>query len=592
MKSIRHAFALLAVLAACRTILAAPPAVSTEPDGGKRPTVQVRVDPRIELLAAVQVLADYQSKGLLTRFDFPYQQRFVAHFEPHREHRAVEMFRRMSSQGFAYDAPVSAVLHLSNPPELKAIWPFDEDTQRRAGGAEQLDEFVSELRDFCRVSNFVEFYSNEQPFHDAVAKASAMNLKGVDVGVLEDYYGVKQHSYTIVTAPMFSPGGYGPRVPRANGSFDVYSVIGPGSVEDDLPSFGTPESFRYLVWHEFSHSFVNPAVDQHAEDVETYADLMKPIHSAMKSMAYPEWRICMYEHCVRAVTSRLAAREIGQEAYRNAVKYEKQRSFIYIEPLCKRLVEYEKQRDKYPTFESFFPELLAGLDASLAELPEIMASMPRVVCTVPESGSSGVDPTLTEIVVEFDHDMKQSGYAWIQRDPATFPETRGHPFWRTPRVCVLPVRLKPDQDYWIGLNANGFGAFQSTEGSAAEEFVLQFRTAASADEAEKAAIPPKVTSTIPETGATDVDPKLTELRVEFDQDMAPGSYSFVKSDLGSFPEVTGQPCWETPRVCVLPVKLQPCRTYWLGLNTGQFKSFMNNSGAAAGEYILKFTTGD
>nr|MBC8230115.1 DUF4932 domain-containing protein [bacterium] len=58
------------------------------------------------------------------------------------------------------------------------------------------------------------------------------------------------------------------------------------------------------------------------------------------------------------VTTRLAYREIGKEAGEEALQNEKIKSFVYVEALCKRLEQYENQRDKYPTFVDFYPELI------------------------------------------------------------------------------------------------------------------------------------------------------------------------------------------------------------------------------------------
>ncbi|UCD76462.1 MAG: DUF4932 domain-containing protein [Phycisphaerales bacterium] len=555
--------------------------------------VIVEVDPRIELLAAVQCLSDYDEwTGLLTRKEFSYKNQMKEHFEPYKDHPVVKLFGEMAHAGFAFDAPVAAILHHGPPPELAQTVECDDELARRAGGRERLEKFFEELRDFAVQSSFVEFYEAHQPFYDAVNKAALSKLEGVDISVLEEYYGVKQHSYHIIPAPLFHSGGFGPRIRHDDGRFDVHAVCGPRAAEDDLPVFGTPESFRHLVWHEFGHSFVNPVVDEFGEEVDERARLMAPIQEAMARQAYPDWRTCVYEHVNRAVTCRIAGLVQGEEAAAKAFQYEKSRSFIYVEPLAERLKQYEQQREKYPTFSDFFPEVLAVFDEALEDLPEDMATAPKVVRTVPETGGRSVDPSLTELVAEFDRDMKPGGYAWVQRSKEEYPETTGKPFWRSPRVCVLPVKLVPDHDYWIGLNAGGFDGFLSTDGVAAAEYILQFRTASSPEAAEEAAVAPKIIRTVPETGATDVDPNITELIAEFDRDMSPGGYSWTQRSSEEFPETTGMPFWRTPRICVLPVKLQPGHTYWLGLNVAPFQSFAGKDGTTAEEFILQFTTRD
>jgi hypothetical protein len=78
----------------------------------------------------------------------------------------------------------------------------------------------------------------------------------------------------------------------------------------------------------------------------------------MKKQAYGDWQTCVNEHIVRAVTTRLAYREIGREAGEQALQSEKRKGFFYVEALCRRLEQYENQRAKYHTFVDFYPELI------------------------------------------------------------------------------------------------------------------------------------------------------------------------------------------------------------------------------------------
>ena len=61
---------------------------------------------------------------------------------------------------------------------------------------------------------------------------------------------------------------------------------------------------------------------------------------------------------VRAVTARLAAINLGDERGEEILQNEKRRGFFYIEALSERLQQYETQRDTYPTFVDFYPQLL------------------------------------------------------------------------------------------------------------------------------------------------------------------------------------------------------------------------------------------
>ena len=85
--------------------------------------VQILVDPRIELMSAVQLLCDYE---LVTRYDFAYKRAMREKVAPYRDHPVVKRFVAMSKQGFSFDAVPNALLSLTEPPALMQRVPFSD----------------------------------------------------------------------------------------------------------------------------------------------------------------------------------------------------------------------------------------------------------------------------------------------------------------------------------------------------------------------------------------------------------------------------------------------------------------------------------
>lgn len=105
-------------------------------------------------------------------------------------------------------------------------------------------------------------------------------------------------------------------------------------------------------------------------------------------------------------------------------------------------------------------------------------SRPYVVRTVPEAGDRAVDPTTTELVVEFNEPMMPSSWSWVQRDSRTYPETTGDPVYVSATTIKLPVKLEPDRDYVMYINSEPkFLNFKDAAGTPAVPFVLTFHTA-------------------------------------------------------------------------------------------------------------------
>jgi RNA polymerase sigma-70 factor (ECF subfamily) len=106
------------------------------------------------------------------------------------------------------------------------------------------------------------------------------------------------------------------------------------------------------------------------------------------------------------------------------------------------------------------------------------------------------------------------------------------------------------------------------------------------------ALPPVVVRTVPQAGDTRVDAARTkEIRVTFSKDMTDRSWSWSQLSDETFPKTTGEPRYDKDRrTCVLPVKLEPGKTYALWLNSERFQNFKDADGKPAVPYLLVFET--
>ncbi len=103
---------------------------------------------------------------------------------------------------------------------------------------------------------------------------------------------------------------------------------------------------------------------------------------------------------------------------------------------------------------------------------------------------------------------------------------------------------------------------------------------------------PRVVSTSPQDFTNDVSPDLTEITVTFDKPMMNLSWSWVGGG-ETFPEMAGQPRYDrTKTTCTLPVKLQPGKFYWVGINSQKFKNFQTDKHIPAVPYVILFATKD
>jgi hypothetical protein len=113
-------------------------------------------------------------------------------------------------------------------------------------------------------------------------------------------------------------------------------------------------------------------------------------------------------------------------------------------------------------------------------------------------------------------------------------------------------------------------------------------SSAPAEEPSVASLPPVVVKTVPQSGDTKVDPATKTLEVTFSKKMTDKSWSWV-GDIDSW--VRDKPHYKSDRkTCVLPVKLEPGKTYVVWINSQTFRNFRDAGGRPAVPYLIVFET--
>jgi hypothetical protein len=120
--------------------------------------------------------------------------------------------------------------------------------------------------------------------------------------------------------------------------------------------------------------------------------------------------------------------------------------------------------------------------------------------------------------------------------------------------------------------------------------VIEFFNALAADLDQRMAALPRVKQMTPANGATDVDPALAELRIEFDRAMNPGGYSVVGRPEDA-PRSTARGRFsDDGKTFILPVKLEPVKTYKFSLNGLGRSGFTSKDGLPLDPVAVTFTT--
>ena len=104
--------------------------------------------------------------------------------------------------------------------------------------------------------------------------------------------------------------------------------------------------------------------------------------------------------------------------------------------------------------------------------------------------------------------------------------------------------------------------------------------------------PAFVVETQPRLGDVEVDAAaIKEIRIVFSKPMTDRSWSLNQGNVYAFPESAGPMHYLADRrTCVVPVKLEPGKTYAMGINGGRFNNFKDAGGTPALPSSLAFRT--
>jgi hypothetical protein len=106
-----------------------------------------------------------------------------------------------------------------------------------------------------------------------------------------------------------------------------------------------------------------------------------------------------------------------------------------------------------------------------------LAEPPKVITASPDNGQKDVDPATAELRITFDQPMRTGGRSVVNSSRGMFPELVGQPRWEDGnKTFIWKVKLEPNTDYWLSINAGRFTNFRSVNGEPAVPYPIAFST--------------------------------------------------------------------------------------------------------------------
>jgi uncharacterized protein DUF4932/Big-like domain-containing protein len=447
------------------------------------PAVRVTVDPRVELMTIIFRLAgnpEYGGGRVKSYVDDVEE-----HFGEFRNHAVVKLARRLrGTRGVSYDAVMSMAVHLSDAYEVGEKVPFAPRPKSldERWTADNAREFLDVARRFVKDARFEEFIEAHGPIYEtAETRMTAVLNEHGHLKWFDEFFGSRPGARFTLALGMLNGGQcYGPHFDASDGTQELYCVLGVWLTDDGgLPRFNS--DVLETVVHEFCHSYTNPIVDRHEDELRPAGEKIFPhVARAMKRQAYGTWKTMMYESLVRACTVRYTLECEGRAAAEAVIRAQERRQFAWVRELSDLLGEYEADRGRYPTLEAFSGRIVKFFDAYADRLPKQPsgsdATSPRVVSIAPTDGATEVDPALTKIKVVFDRPMQDKSWSMVGGGPH-FPEITGRcGYDSSKKVWTVPVKLKPNWKYSYQLNSGKFQGFRSRKGVPLKPVTVAFET--------------------------------------------------------------------------------------------------------------------
>jgi hypothetical protein len=447
------------------------------------PSLQITVDPRVELLSLIFRLAgnrEYNQARVAS-----YADEVEAQFGKFRDHAAIQLARRLrQTRGVSYDACMGMAVHLEDAETLQLRVPLTPwpDSLDRRWTPESVTNFLALARAFVKETGFREFFETHRELYETTQARMKMTVeKSAHLEWFDAYFGQRpQAAFRLILGLLNGGSCYGPHFRGSTGREELFCVLGVWQTDaQGLPEFN--QTMLDTVVHEFAHSYANPIIERHEAEFRPAGEILfARVAERMRAQAYGEATTMLRESLVRACVCRYALKYAGSAAAQLALREEEKRGFLWMKALSECLGEFETHRDQYPDLESFSPRLVTFFKEYAAGFEKTQASLdakrPKVVSMVPANGATNVNPAIVELKVTFDRPMKDGSWSMCGGGPHV-PESTAKPSFNADRtVWTVPVKLKWDWDYEFSLNCQSYNAFRSEAGTPLAPVPVRFRT--------------------------------------------------------------------------------------------------------------------
>ncbi|MCX6285886.1 MAG: DUF4932 domain-containing protein [Bacteroidetes bacterium] len=318
-----------------------------------------KVDRRTELLSIVFRLAgnfEYNDDVYKS-----YVSDIHSHFDKYKDHPLIAFAIEMREKnGVSFDAVMYMAIYLSQPPSLDPLVTFSSKVPEGRWGQDNANKFAGLLKQFYTDAKCEAFFKEHESLYGIAQEKFMPVYKALDVNWYNQYYGVQpEGSLNIIIGMGLGGSNFGPKVKYPDGKEDTYAIMGTWSIDSTNKPLYTVDDYLPTIIHEFNHSYVNHLTAKYEKDFENSGTkLFDLVKAGMGNQHYTSWQTMMNESLVRASVIRyLLKHNPDGKAAKYQLISDFGRGFFWMKGLVETLGVYEKNRNKYPTLESYMTVL-------------------------------------------------------------------------------------------------------------------------------------------------------------------------------------------------------------------------------------------
>lgn len=321
--------------------------------------INVQVNPYLEFMNAILLTSKYNEMTapflgfkLMTDEDNEYTDAIKAFFKPYQNESIYELIESMIPNGFIFSRPVELMLSLGPSDNFEIYYPLSQLCIQYSGGLEQIKILLMALEDLEKKVDFFSFFDSIKTFYNPfIEKATKLLSTYPFIDLIEEQFGYQQNSYYYVISSLMR-GNFGINfVDRKTGKLDMFSVF---TTNELSLSAG-------VLFHEYSHPFINPLTDKYYDLVQTYDyayEKLKKYKLPAFLSGYDDFKECVNEHFVRAIAIHLMKKINQKETADELLRDDLNSGYKFILGILKKLNYYDANRSTFLNFDQFYPELL------------------------------------------------------------------------------------------------------------------------------------------------------------------------------------------------------------------------------------------